>query len=92
MTKINNLTIEQFIKDISSNKTSDDKEYLTIKDACRITKVSRWTITKMLKMTDAKGNYLIRWSKLGRLVRIDKASFCAFLESYDQHANTGKEA
>ncbi len=65
-------------------------KYITIKDACEITKFSRWTVSRWLRMTDSNGNYLIRWSKNGPSknspVRINEASFMAFLETKEQHA------
>lgn len=70
-------------------------EYLTIKEACAIAKVTRWTIYRWLRIEDANGEYVICWCKHGTgnrgPVRIHKASFIAFLESKVQHANMGKE-
>lgn len=68
-----------------------DLEFLTIDEACELSKLSRWSIYRLLRKTDADGNYLIRWSKLGSSrnspVRIDKASFMAFLETKVQYAH-----
>ena len=65
-------------------------ELLTIKGACELAMVSRWTVARWLRLKDDDGNYIIRWHKLGKsrtaLVRIDKASFLAFLESQEQYA------
>lgn len=76
-------------------------EFLTIKGACELAMVSRWTVARWLRLKDANGNYLIRWNKLGKSrtapVRINRASFIAFLESLEQYAgdasvtSTGKE-
>ena len=65
-------------------------EFLTIKGACELAMVSRWTVARWLRLKDANGNYLIRWNKLGKSrtapVRINRASFIAFLESLEQYA------
>ena len=83
------------IKKYTLDETSVVKEFLTIKEACIITKFSRWTIARMLRMTDANGNFLIRWYKYGNAnsssVRIDKESFDAYFESKKQRAKDGKE-
>lgn len=72
----------------------DALELITIKTACDIAKTSRWTISRWLKLKNADGNYIIRWFKLGPAqtspVRIDKASFMAFVESNEQ-AGKGEE-
>ena len=82
-------------KKTTLDETSVVKEFITIKEACKNTKFSRWTIARMLRMTDANGNYLIHWSKHGNAnsspVRIDKESFDAFFESKTQRAKDGKE-
>ena len=68
----------------------DALEFLTIKGACELAMVSRWTVARWLRLKDAEGNYIIRWHKLGKSrnapVRIAKASFIAFLESQVQYA------
>ena len=89
--------ITKYLEETDNAADSENTElkFITIKEACEILKFSRWTITRMLRMKDANGNYLIRWSKHGNAnsspVRIDKASFRAFLESKVQQAGKEKE-
>lgn len=72
-------------KPTDSSGKQEESEYITKEDAKAIAKVSIWTISRWLKQKDKNGNYLIRWIKLGTAqcspVRIDKASFKAYLES-----------
>lgn len=79
----------------ASKTHTPNPEYITTEEACVIAKVKRWTILRWRKQKDSNGEYVIRWIKIGEssnsLVRIDKASFIAFLESKEQHADKGKE-
>ena len=79
----------------TGSSEQEDPKYITINQACEIAGVSRWTVTGWLKKMDDNGNYLIRWIKLGSAqcspVRIDKASFMAYLESMVQQSKNGKE-
>ena len=74
----------------SNSAHNDESEWIPIKEACKITNFSRWTISRWLRMKDSDGNYLIRWSKSGPSknspVRINRASFKAFLETKVQYA------
>ena len=67
----------------------EQTKFISVKEACEITGLSRWTISDMLRQKDEKGNYLIIWIKFGKAqsspVRIDKASFMAYLESMTAH-------
>ena len=73
-----------------ASQQSNEDELLTLAEACTLSKVSRWTVARWLRLKDANGNYIIRWHKLGKSrtapVRINRASFIAFLESHLQDA------
>lgn len=84
-----NRTVQTSLKTVQREVPNKNLELITIKGACKLAQVSRWTIYRWLRMTDDEGNYLIRWGKHGKSknspVRIDKASFIAFLESQTVH-------
>lgn len=69
--------------------------FITIEEAGKIAHVKRWKLAKWLKLKGKNGNKLIRSFKLGSSrnsrVRIEKASFIAFLESKIQLAEDGGE-
>lgn len=69
---------------------STTPEYIKKEQAARIAQVSLWTISRWLKKKDEKGNHLIVWIKTGKStnapVRINKASFLAYLESMVKYA------
>ena len=73
----------------ASSEKQKEREYITKDEAKVIAKVSIWTISRWLKLKDKNDNYLILWIKLGTAqsspVRIDKASFMAYLESKTVH-------
>lgn len=69
-------------------------KFITIEEACEIAHVKRWKLAEWLKLKDENGKALIRSFKIGSSrnsrVRIDKASFIAFLESKIRQAEDGK--
>ena len=79
--------IEAALAKVSKQET----EYVTIKEACEIAKVSRWTIRRWTKLPD-NGIIVI---KLGTAksspVRIEKESFMAFLASRTVKSDARKE-
>lgn len=70
-------------------------KFITIEEACEKAHIKRWKLAEWLKLKDENGKPLIRSFKLGSSknsrVRIDEASFNAFLESKVQQAGEGKE-
>ena len=84
-----NQAAQSNLKAAHREDSDKDLEFLTIDEACELSKLSRWSIYRLLRKTDSGGNYLIRWSKLGPSknspVRIDKASFMAYIESMTVH-------
>ena len=90
-----NRAAQELLAAALTERSVKDVELLTINDACKIAKVTRWTVSRWLRLKDAEGNFLIRWSKLGASknspVRIDKESFINFLESKIRQAEDGKE-
>ena len=81
--------------DAGSSAREAELIFITIKEAGKIAHVERWKISKWLNMKDKNNKPLIRSFKLGSSrnsrVRIDKASFIAFLESKLQQSEDGKE-
>lgn len=81
---------QEILKAAITQRSHKDVEYLTVDEACKMAKVSRWTIYRWRMMKDSNGEYLFRWSKLSSgknsPVRIDKASYIAFLETKVQYA------
>lgn len=73
-----------------------DLKFITVKEACEIAHVKRWKLAEWLELKDEDGMPLIRYFKLGSSrnsrVRIDKASFIAFLETMIRPSEDGKEA
>jgi len=73
---------------VAKPATKQAMEYLTIEEACKIAKISRWTIRRWTKLPDS-GIIVI---KLGNSkpspVRIEKESFMAFLASKAVKAET----
>ena len=71
--------------DAGSPARENDLKFITVEEACEIAHVERWKIAEWLNLKDEKKKPLIRSFKLGSSrnsrVRIDKASFIAFLES-----------
>lgn len=69
----------------SPARENDLIKFITITEACEIAHVKRWKLAEWLKLKDENGIPLIRYFKIGSSkngrVRIDKASFIAFLES-----------
>ena len=80
----------------NQQKSKEEKKLLKIKEACEIASVSRWTIARWLQLKDDEGNYIIRWHKIGNAkkgrIRIDNASFTAFLDSMMVKPNAEEEA
>ena len=58
-----------------------DPEYITYAEACEIAKVSRWTVRRWTKIPDCGIIVIKLGSSPSSPVRIDKASFIAFLAS-----------
>jgi len=56
-------------------------EYITYDEACEIAKVSRWTVRRWTKIPDCGIIVIKLGSSPSSPVRIDKASFIAFLAS-----------
>ena len=81
--------------DVGSPARENGLKFITIKEACEIAHVERWKLADWLKLKDENGKSLIRSFKLGSSknsrVRIDKASFLAFLESKIRQTEDGKE-
>ena len=75
---------------VESTNDSSSPEYIKKEQAAKIAQVSLWTISRWLKKKDEKGNHLIVWIKTGKStnapVRINKASFLAYLESMVKYA------
>ena len=70
-------------------------KFITIEEACEIAHIKRWKLAEWLKLKDENGKLLIRSFKIGSSgnsrVRIDKASFIAFLESKIRQSEDGKD-
>ena len=91
----------QILLDAANAEQKESIEFITIDEAGELIKLSRWSIMRRLRLKDEAGNYIIRWHKLGKgrnaPVRINRASFIAFLESQEQYAgdvpvtSSGKE-
>lgn len=78
--------------DVSKSKTL----YISTEQACEIAMIARWKVAEWRKMKGPDGNYRFRWFKLGKArngrVRIEKASFLAFLKSMEAKPFNGKAA
>jgi len=80
----------EILIDAANSEQNDTITFITIEEASELIKLSRWSIMRRLRLKDEAGNYIIRWHKLGKSrnapVRINRASFIAFLESQEQYA------
>lgn len=83
--------INQVAPATNKDRPHKDSEYLTTDEACEMARVSRWTLYRWRMMKDSNGNYLFLWGKLSSgknsPVRINRASFKAFLETKMQYAH-----
>ena len=83
--------IEAAFAKVAKPATKQETEYLTIEEACKIAKISSWTIRRWTKLPD-NGIIVI---KLGTAksspVRIEKESFMAFLASRTVKSDARKE-
>lgn len=81
--------------DAGSPARENGLKFITVKEACEIAHVKRWKLAEWLDLKDKNKKPLIRSFKIGTSrngrVRIDKASFIAFLESMIRQAEDGKE-
>ena len=70
-------------------------KFITIAEACEIAHIKRWKLAEWLKLKDENGKLRIRSFKIGSSkngrVRIDEASFKAFIESKIRQGEDGKE-
>ena len=70
-------------------------KFITIAEACEIAHVKRWKLAEWLRLKDENGKLRIRSFKIGSSkngrVRIDEASFKAFIESKIRQGENGKE-
>lgn len=86
-----NRTAQETPKAANPERSHEDAEYLTTDEACEMARVSRWTIYRWRMMKDSNGKYLFLWGKLSSgknsPVRINRASFKAFLETKMQNAD-----
>lgn len=73
--------IEAAIAKVAKQATNQETEYLTIAEACKIAKVSRWTIRRWTKFPDSGIIVIKLGSSKSCRIRIEKASFMAFLAS-----------
>lgn len=69
------------LEKVAKPATKQETEYLTMEEACKIAKVSRWTIRRWTKRPDSGIIVIKLGSSPSSPVRIDKASFMAFLAS-----------
>ena len=69
------------LKKVANPETQQEPEYLTIEEACKIAKVSRWTIRRWTKFPDSGIIVIKLGSSKSCRIRIEKASFMAFLAS-----------
>ena len=92
MVSANQQMAAELIEAALAKVSKQETEYVTIKEACEIAKVSRWTIRRWTKLPD-NGIIVV---KLGTAksspVRIEKDSFMAFLTSKTIKSNASKEA
>ena len=81
--------------DTGSPARENGLKFITIEEACEIAHIKRWKLAEWLKLKDENGKLLIRSFKIGSSgnsrVRIDKASFIAFLESKIRQSEDGKD-
>jgi hypothetical protein len=69
------------LEKVSKPETKQEPEYLTIDEACKIAKVTRWTIRRWTKFPDSGIIVIKLGSSKSCRIRIEKASFMAFLAS-----------
>ena len=69
------------LKKVAKPATKQETEYLTMEEACKIAKVSRWTIRRWTKRPDSGIIVIKLGSSKPSPIRIGKASFLAFLAS-----------